>query len=127
MALAKKIVLIIIVSVSILLADGKGQSVYFSGETPYLSQISELLSQENYRLFEDSAKADLVGEMREILQNDTLIVELSVREHGAYRLERIGAFPIAEDEALSAGSAFGVYLIWTVLANAALLTLYFWR
>jgi hypothetical protein len=127
MALAKKMILLALAFPTFAICEGDGRSVYFPAETPYLSQISDLLSRENYRLFEDSLKSDLVGILTEKLQDDTLFVEVAAREHNRFNVEKIGSFSIQKAANLEAWPVLKRYLFWTVLANTSLLLLYFLR
>lgn len=128
MANTKKIIcILLLVPLLILAQDKQAKGVYFNSETPYIIQISEILTEHNYFLQNDSSKAAFNGDLFYYLEdNDSIRCEIQLRkgQGPAFILDSFMTEPVKSKNVRSSVLKFS---IWMLILNAVTAILFFAR
>ena len=67
-------------------------AVFIAPETAYLSEISQILQKEGYRMFTDSTKNTWIGELDIVELQDSLLFQLIIHSEDGLNSKNIGSF-----------------------------------
>jgi hypothetical protein len=128
MANTKKIVfLLLLIPLLILAQDKQEKGVYFNSETPYIIQISEILTEHDYFLQHDSTKATYNGDLFYYLEdNDSIRCEIQLRkgQGPAFIVDSFMTEPVKSKNVRNSVYKFS---IWMLILNAITAILFFAR
>lgn len=127
MAHSKKIIFILLIPFYVLFADEtNAKSVYFSSETPYLLQITELLETHNYSLIADSASAEYRGEVFYYLESDSIRCEVQLQKDDQLPFI-LDSFMTEPEDVGNVRHSVAKFSIWMLFLNALTAILFFIR
>ncbi len=128
MANTKKIAcLLLFIPLLILAQDKQAEGVYFKSGTPYIIQISEILTEHDYFFQKDSTKATFNGDLFYYLEdNDSIRCEIQLRkgQDPAFILDSFMTEPVKSKNVRSSVLKFS---IWMLILNALTAILFFAR
>lgn len=127
MAKTIKITTVLMIGLALLQAqDVSKKSVYFSPDTPYLLNISELLEQHDYYLGSDSLNAVFQGDLFYYVENDSIRCEIQLKK-GEEPSFILGSFITEPVKDRNVRDSVVKFSIWMLFLNALSTILFFVR
>jgi hypothetical protein len=123
----KKITFLLLAGIAVLFAeDITERSVYFSPDTPHITELSRLLEQHEYVFTTDSLSARYKGELFYYMEKDSIRCEVQITHPNGLPFI-LGAFMTEPAASRNVQSALLKFSIWMLILNAVTAILFFVR